>query len=94
MAKYKFRATFSNGETITRSSDKLYKTAAALFSKETGKMESGTSAFSTGRAKAVWRVKRTIHRYGMGYREAQAAKAYNREVEKHYREEVVNVEVL
>ena len=85
----KYQATFSNGQTITRTSERNYRKAGAYINVQTGELRGQT--FSEGIPTETRRVFRTIPRFGISYKTEQAIKAYNKEAAKVWRWEVVEV---
>jgi hypothetical protein len=88
-----FKATFSNGEVITRTSHHDYKTAGRWINRNTG--EGKAISFSTTTPKSLsGYVTHTASRYGMSYKERVALRKKNAEALKVWRWEVVQVEIV
>lgn len=85
-----YTATFSNGQTISRTSEREYKAAGAYVNQETGQIKGETFSASTPKETRV--IFYTISRRAP-YRDRQWAEAENAKIAKSWKWEIVPVEV-
>ncbi len=98
MTQKHYSATFSNGKTITRTSEREYKTAGAYINQETGEMSGETfSAKTPTETRTIYETINPRWSSWIGYHKyiefEKKAKAYNAAQARIWKWEIVTVEV-